>query len=210
MIISRGLSFLLNLLFPLECIICEQVGPDICNKCLVSLQPPKGQTYDWITSFGNYHDENMKKLLWYIKRMPNGRACSLLARAFAAMVANRPEDPSSWYLVPIPITKRRFRERGYNQATLLAKCFGKSFNLPVIENSLIKIKNTQKQGTAKSKEERMQNIIGSFGIKNTHLIQGKNIIIIDDITTTGSTLVEARNLLLVNGAQKVLAWTVAN
>lgn len=201
---------MLNLIFPLECLACGAPGPDICSLCLENLQVPKKQNYDWITSLGNYHDPNMKKLMWHIKQMPNGRATSLLTNAFADMVKNRPEDPQSWILIPVPITPKRFRERGYNQAELLAKHFSKAFNLSVAQNILYKTKHTQKQGTAKSKEERAQNILGSFGIKHSEQLQGKNIILIDDITTTGSTLVEIRNTLLAHGAGRVLAWTVAN
>ena len=142
--------------------------------------------------------------------MPNGRVASLLAETFAQMIKNRPEDPSAWILIPIPITTKRFRERGYNQAELLATHFSKAFHLGLEKNILYKTKHTNKQGTAKSKEERAQNILGSFGVKHPELVEGKNIILIDDITTTGSTLVEVRNLLLEKGSAKVIAWTIAN
>lgn len=142
--------------------------------------------------------------------MPNGRVASLLAETFATMIKNRPEDSSQWILIPVPITQKRFRERGYNQAELLATYFSKSFHLALEKNVLYKTKHTHKQGTAKSKEERTQNIIGSFGIKHPECIEGKNIILIDDITTTGSTLVEIRELLMTHAVGKVLAWTIAN
>ena len=74
----------------------------------------------------------------------------------------------------------------------------------------MKIKNTKKQGMTKSKEERIANAVGSFGINNLETIAYKNIIIVDDITTTGSTLAEAHKTLIDAGAINVMAWTVAN
>ncbi len=205
------LETILNLLFPIACVSCGTRGSDICDGCIAHMLPPKEQNYPWITSLGNYHDEIVKKIMWHIKKQPNGRASFLLAQAFGAMIQNRPEDPTSWILVSIPISKQRFRERGYNQSELLAVSLSNTFHLKTL-SILIKAHHTNKQGTSKSREERMHNILGSFGIykKSQALIAGKNCIIIDDITTTGSTLIEARDTLLRAGANKVLAWTIAN
>ncbi len=209
----RNLLFvILNTLFPIECISCGTKGLDICDACIENILPPKEQNYPWITSFGNYHDLIIKDIMWHIKSQPNNRATTILADAFGKMVKNRPEYPDSWILVPIPISDKRFRERGYNQAELLAEYFGKTFHLKVAKNALIKTHHTNKQGTSKTREDRMENIKNSFGVykKSQQLIAGKNCILIDDITTTGSTLIEARELLLRAGANKVLAWTIAN
>ena len=208
----RLLEKILDLLFPIECIACGNKGVDICNECIENMLPAKEQNYDWITSFGNYHDPLLKDVMWHIKKYPNGRAAEILAKAFGAMIANRPEDPTSWIIIPIPITKKRFRERGYNQAELIAKPIAKTFGLKFTRKILIKTKHTIKQGTAKSKEERAHNVLGSFGVakKYQHFIQNKNIILIDDITTTGSTLIETREILFQSGAKRVIAWTIAN
>jgi len=204
-------NYILNTIFPTECLSCGTKGPDICDICILNILPPKEQNYPWITSLGNYHDEIIRKIMWHIKSQPNNRAAKILANAFGDMIKNRPEHPISWILVSIPINKQRFRERGYNQSELLAKSFSKAFNLTTL-SILIKIHHTKKQGTSKTREERMENITNSFGVykKSQELIKNKNIILIDDITTTGSTLIEARDVLLRAGAQKVLAFTIAN
>jgi hypothetical protein len=100
------------------------------------------------------------------------------------MIKNRPEDPTSWILVPIPISKQRFRERGDNQAELIAQPLAQTFGLKTSSKILFKSKHTNKQGTAKSKQDRAQNILGSFQVikKYQPFIQNKNIILIDDIT----------------------------
>lgn len=209
-LIGLLLNKLLDLLFPLECLCCGKEGFDLCATCLENLKPAKKQNFPWIISLGNYHDEAMKNILWHIKKQPNRRAASVIAQAFSDMILNRPTDPSLWIFIPIPINKTRFRERGYNQSELLAKPLGKLFGFPVSIKTLIKIKRTKKQGTSKSKEERLQNIAGSFAVKNNTHIVGKNVILVDDVATTGSTLSEARKTLLAAGAKRVMAWTVAN
>jgi ComF family protein len=208
--ILKIMAVFFNFIFPIECLGCEAPGRDICSGCLDSLLPPKQSNYPWIVSLGNYHDPIIKKIMWHIKNQPNHRASLIIAEAFARMIMNRPIDPNSWILVPIPITKKRFRERGYNQSLLLAQPLAYLFNLKKSSRILIKIKHTKKQGTSKSRAERMENINGSFSVPYPQLIVNKNIILIDDITTTGSTLIEARELLLASGASRVMAWTVAN
>jgi 16S rRNA (adenine1518-N6/adenine1519-N6)-dimethyltransferase len=149
----------------------------------------------------------MRDIIWHIKKYPNGRIAEILAQAFGDMVKNRPEDPASWVLIPIPISKQRFRERGYNQAELLAQSLAKTFHLKMSSKILIKAKHTAKQGTAKTKGDRTYNIIGSFEVLKKHVsfLHNKNVILIDDVTTTGSTLIEARETLLHVGAKKVIA-----
>lgn len=206
------LSRILNFFFPTECLACDIQGPDICTTCLETIHPPKEQNYEWITSYGNYHDKKLEKIMRHIKSQPNGRAAYLLAKSFGKMILNRPEDPQAWVLVPIPISRQRFRERGYNQCELLANYFGKVFKLRVMTDLLVKKRHTRKQGTSKSKSERATNIVDSFGIKKKYqgFLVNKNIVLLDDITTTGSTLVEVRTLLINAGTQKVFAWTIAN
>ena len=82
------------------------------------------------------------------------------------------------------------------------------------KNILIKIKDIEHQARIKDRKERIKNIIGSFAIKNPEknieLIKNKNVILIDDILTTGATLSEARKVLKQAGARKIIAFTVAH
>ncbi len=142
--------------------------------------------------------------------MPNERIAHYCAQLFSERILNRPHHPDSWVIIPIPIAPTRFRRRGFNQSELIARAMSQQFTIPLLTSVLIKTHHTRKQGTARSREERTQNILGSFSVRNHHLIQGKNIILIDDIVTTGSTLLEARHALIKAGAPRVIAWTIAN
>ena len=78
------------------------------------------------------------------------------------------------------------------------------------KNVLIKIKETEHQANIKERRDRLKNLSDSFSVKNSKMIEGKNIILIDDVTTTGATLSEARKILKQSGAKKVIAFTVAH
>ena len=117
-------------------------------------------------------------------------------------------------LIPIPLAPKRLRERGFNQAELLCKELLKLDKsngiLAMANNVLAKPKDTIHQAHATNRTARLKNLIGSFVVNNQELIENKNIILIDDITTTGATLSEARKILKQAGARKVIAFTVAH
>jgi competence protein ComFC len=115
-------------------------------------------------------------------------------------------------LIPIPVTRRTKTSRGWNQCELLALEIGKldeGKNIEIICNALLKTKQTEDQ-VGKSKIEREKNLKGCFAVKNPELIKNKNIILLDDIITTGATMKEARKTLLEAGAKRVICLAVAH
>ncbi len=115
-------------------------------------------------------------------------------------------------LITIPISKSRKRKRGYNQSDLIIKNFIKlgGNNFCIWEkNNLIKIKNTKPQTSIRSRVDRLKNPIGSFRLKNAKKLKNKNIILFDDVYTTGSTMKEAKKILKQAGIRKILIVTLA-
>ena len=110
-------------------------------------------------------------------------------------------------LMPIPLHAARFRERGFNQAELIAQQLGISLEMPVKKN-LIRTRPTSTQ-TQLSSKERFTNLRGAFRIMHPEDIQGKKILLIDDLLTTGATASEAAQALKIAGAQRVGVVTVA-
>jgi len=110
--------------------------------------------------------------------------------------------------VPIPLYKIRHRTRGFNQAELLAKEIANYYNLPLEINLLKRIIPTEPQANIKDDEKRKTNIKEVFNV-GPAAVQGKNIILIDDVSTTGATLTEAGKILKNNGANKVWGLVVA-
>lgn len=107
-------------------------------------------------------------------------------------------------LVPIPLYKERLRQRGYNHAQLLAEGLAKKFNLELID-ALQRVKTTKSQFGLKL-EDRKENLKNAFILNPEYKIRNANIFLVDDILTTGSTLLEAAKILKRNGAKKV--WGV--
>ena len=106
-------------------------------------------------------------------------------------------------IVPVPLHKRRYNWRGFNQAFLLSKNIAAKFNLPVCENAIIRKRNTKPQTKIKLMEDRKKNIKGAFSCPNNNLIKNKNIIIVDDVCTTSATLNECAIELKKAGAKNV-------
>jgi len=90
------------------------------------------------------------------------------------------------YIIPVPLHKKRQRKRGYNQSEYFAKGLGEELNIPVVTNVLFKKHFTETQ-TYKTREERWQNTLNSFEIKNKELLKDKKILLVDDVITTGAT-----------------------
>jgi len=110
-------------------------------------------------------------------------------------------------LVPVPLHPRRLRERGYNQAALLAKELGKLMNLPVIMDCLIRVKEAKPQVRTTTVKERRENVTGAFLCRGDK-INGKQIILIDDVCTSGATLEACATALKNNGAISIWGLTM--
>lgn len=118
-------------------------------------------------------------------------------------------DFSKFIITPLPLHKSRLRERGYNQSELLAEVVAKILNLPMRSDLLIKTKKTKPQVELKNWDERKDNLQNCFSVTNPDLIEGKNIILVDDVTTSGTTLAEVATVLKTAGARKIIALVIA-
>lgn len=112
-------------------------------------------------------------------------------------------------IIPVPLHKRRFNWRGFNQAFLLAEYIADKFKLPVYENLIIRKKNTKPQTKIESMKERKANIKGAFFCPRKNLVKNKNVIIIDDVCTTLATLDECAIELKKAGAKNIWGLVVA-
>lgn len=111
-------------------------------------------------------------------------------------------------IMPVPISTKRKKERGYNQSTLIARNISDKLNVKLDEKSIYKKINIVPQSTL-NKEQREKNIKGAYGIRNLKNIQNKKVLIFDDIYTTGSTANECSKILIINGAKEVGILTIA-
>lgn len=128
----------------------------------------------------------------------------LLQPAFQNLTQDYPVD----VMVPVPLHIRRLRERGFNQALLLVKELSKRTGIPYEERALKKIKDTPVQISLK-KRERRKNLARAFQVRDQEAIQGKAVVLVDDVYTTGATVNECSRALLKAGAERVAVLTVA-
>lgn len=111
-------------------------------------------------------------------------------------------------IIPVPISRKRFKKRGYNQSLLLAKEMEKNSTIKLEKDVLVKTQNNIAQSTL-NKKEREQNVKNVYKIINREKIKNKNILLIDDIFTTGATANECSKLLKLGQAKKVDLLTIA-
>ncbi len=111
-------------------------------------------------------------------------------------------------IVPVPLHPRRLRERGFNQAILLADFLSRSRRIPISRNNLRRIRWTEPQVNL-SPEERMKNVRGAFAVRRPELFRDKKLLLFDDVYTTGSTVSECAKVLKRAGAGEVHVATVA-
>lgn len=113
------------------------------------------------------------------------------------------------YIIPVPLSPARFREREFNQAYILASALSDYLKLRLLGNNLRRVRNTRSQ-TELDNRGRWKNIQGAFKIRTPNLIKDKNILLIDDVLTTGATASEAAGILKSAGAESVYVLTLAN
>ncbi len=116
-------------------------------------------------------------------------------------------------LVPIPLSRERIKERGYNQTEKIAEALSTmadSASFTLETKALIKIRHTQPQMSVSDKKKRLEHLTGAFSVPNPSLVIGRDIVLIDDVTTTGATITEARKTLLRAGARQVTAYVIAH
>ncbi len=218
----------LDLFFPQRCLGCGREGELICRPCrnkLPRIHPPicprcgKPQASGILCSacinFNSYLDairspfkfEGVMREAIHQYKYQNLRS---LTNLFGLLVKDYwMKDPLPVELIiPVPLHPSRSKERGYNQSALLAIEFGKIFHFPVLPSALTRVKYVMPQTQTKSVEERRLNLKQAF-VNRDSVVAGKQILLIDDVTTSGATLESCAEALKTAGAKCVRALVLA-
>ena len=222
----KWISDLIDLIFPRTCVVCgELLSPqekDICINCLSTLPKIEKIHLDEIeksfwgkveieraTSFMYYHKNspynNLIHRLKYKNRPDTGDRLAFLA---AKEIAESGFFDDIDAIVPLPLSKRKMRQRGYNQCDYIAKGLSRATGVPVIKNAVKRLKSNETQ-THKSRDERWQNVEGIFALSDATLLEGKHILLIDDILTTGATLASCAKSIQEGCQCKISIFTLA-
>lgn len=126
---------------------------------------------------------------------------TFLGNIFSKNVLDLPVFNSIDVIIPVPLHKKRLHERGYNQVTTFCEALEKNLAIPIIDSVLVKSINLKSQ-IQKSKENRLETNKNVFSIENAHKIEGKHILLVDDIFTTGATIeVCAKEILKIKNTR---------
>lgn len=212
-LIHTYLSKAIALIFPEKCIGCKKEGIFLCSECREATRKENAEKVsvlyaDKIFSWGIYDNEVLRKALRRFKYHGNKSLAEIFSNMLWKIMNSSKYNLNDAVIFPVPASKIRKRQRGYNQAEILAQKLAEKISLPYFSDILIKIKNTPSQ-TSLPKKERLMNVKGSFGINNPEFIKNKKIILVDDILTTGATISECSKILKNAGAKEVIAFVVA-
>lgn len=211
------LQQILNLIYPQTCGVCEKISKEpICKKCQTKLDELL------VCKINNYSDKNFTRHL-YLFRYDGIVRERIIQYKFKdkaylnEMLVNfitKNKKICGFFknydiIIPVPISKNRKRKRGYNQTEIIAKKIAKQAENLTIETDLIKkIKDVVPQSTL-TLEQRVQNVKNAYSVVNSEKIQGKRVLLLDDVFTTGSTVNECSKVLKENGAKIIDVLTIA-
>lgn len=199
-------------------IITAQSSMPVCKKCGKYLKvldgaccsdcrenPPE---FKIARSVGPYDNDKLRKAVKVLKFLCRRYMSVKMGNMMADVVI---EEPGFWpidILIPVPISRGNLKQRGFNQSELLAKQIGKVLKKRMCSNLLCRVKETPSQREL-TKEEREENLLCAFEVTEPAKIKGKNILLVDDVYTTGSTIKECTRTLMEAGAESVSVITWA-
>lgn len=196
-----------NLFYPRVCVACGrslfQWEYLVCTRCRALLpktgyemnaENPLARLFygkvrlDAVTACFFFSKEGkVQRLIHELKYKGNKEAGFFLGVELGKTLKEAPLFQGLDYLIPVPLHPRKEKKRGYNQSLMIAQGISEVTNIPIRKDVLVRLVNTATQ-THKSKEERWNNVKDIFAVKHSELLEGKYVLLVDDVLTTGSTL----------------------
>lgn len=202
---------LLQSVFPRYCAVCERIGDYLCENCRLSLQtvsspccPKKNFHYDSHHAIFVFN-ESIKKLIHDFKYNHEFWIKDFFLQYMAPLKKYFSDVD---VILPVPLHLRQLKHRGYNQSLHLAILWARVLEKPVQRFFLLRVKDTLSQ-TGLDRKARKKNLADAFAVGDESLVRHKNILLVDDVHTTGTTLSEAARVLKKSGAVSVLATSIA-
>jgi len=225
-----ALTSWLDLVFPRVCLVCRSKLTNetaLCAKCAAELQPHTSlfcgtcrarlptfkkicheDTPYLLGAAGDYHNVILRTLLHALKFENIKDAAGPLSQFLLIYLRALSLDLKDWLVLPIPLHPARERARGFNQALLLAKNVAENLELPILDKTLERAKHTRPQIELHDHALRQANLENAFRVEDADPIRARNILLVDDITTSGATLRTAARTLRQAGARKIIALAV--
>jgi len=201
---------------PLSGILCGICGEKLVSKFVETPEGPRcgmcrraAPPFARAVAFGAY-DGVLRDLIHLLKYQRVHPVAPLLGRLLGQALAGV-SLPENLLVVPVPLFKDKLRERGFNQAEQIARAFVRQHVSGAIQldaSSLVRSRQTASQ-TGLTRHQRRANVRGAFSVVRPERIMAKNVLVVDDVMTTGATVSECARVLVRAGARQVLVATVA-
>lgn len=190
------------------CPVCGTTFPDspatnhLCGECL------ENKTYFSLARAVFSYETHILKAIHQFKYARNMSVGETLASFMAGFSFSGIDFADYSLIIPVPLHIKKLRERGFNQSLILGRALEKKHMIPV-DFSVLKRKKFTLAQAGSNRNERKQNIKDAFEVKNVKRIKGNNLILVDDVYTTGATANECAKILMGEGAKKVAVLTLA-
>jgi competence protein ComFC len=224
------LDFFSDILFPPLCLGCSENIPTgiLCPECRLGIElfktlfcatcgarlPDlkkichKDAPYRLGTAT-RYDDAPVQRLIRALKFHGIKAAAKPLAGILIEYITALNLNLNGFTVIPMPISKKRNRGRGFNQSKLIAGYVTEHFSLLLEDNILLRTLHKKPQSETSDLSERKENVRGCFSLTSFDAAQNKNIILLDDVTTSGTTFLEAARVLKEGGAKRIFCLAVA-
>ena len=219
---------LISLLFPRYCKVCRRrlmhSEQHLCVSCLLELprthyeQNPENvlmqHFMEWpevvrATAYFHYYKEGRYSILiHHLKYYDHPEVGTFLGRLAATELRGSGFFDDIDLIIPVPLSKKKLRQRGYNQSDYIARGISEVTNIPLRTDCIVRTVDTDTQ-THKSQDERWKSTKGIFQVTNPEALKGKHLLLIDDVTTTGATLHACTSALLTLPSIRVSIFALA-
>lgn len=168
--------------------------------------------YGDVDYFFEYQNPFVKKTILAVKEYGDKKKARSISKVLSDLLLEELSEKAELQnfldpiIIPVPISKKDWRQKGFNHSEIFAKHISKLLKLK-LERKIVHKKHSKKHQHFLTKEEREKNIVNTFIIKKPKKIEGKNIILIDDVVTTGATMKELKKTLTNSGARHI--WPIA-
>ena len=224
------LKKLFDEILPCSCALCRRLGVShdalpfdmpknlyLCNECLSHLvpvdkdrrwllclsEPYDGDPYPGLALYMPFtYDDFFKRAIPEIKFKRNRDLAFFLGDLLGNIMCG--DGILADIVIPVPLSESRLKERGFNQAGVIALRAATLLDTEYDDSSLVRNRNTMRQTGIKENSGRSSNVDGAFSLLNNSSVNGKTVVLVDDVATTGHTMHEAACVLMEGGASKVL------
>lgn len=217
----------INRILPPTCSLCgREVANNgtFCNRCLSGIvplpadrrwflclsEPYKGDEYPDLRLYMPFtYDDLWSRIIHKIKFVGDKNMASYIGHIMAEiMISDGLSSDFFDIIIPIPLSDARYKERGFNQAYEFARPISDKLSIPLVNDALVRSRNTLRQSEIADNTERSLNVSGAFEVNEMWDLQGLSVLLVDDVATTGHTIHEAACMLKNHGVNNVVCVAI--